>query len=79
MDDWRHRRIIIERVFALGNLEELKQVIAFYGIDTIRKEIIMAGNLDPKTLNWVSKWLDIPKSRFKCYIKRQSSPAHWNF
>ncbi len=78
-DNQRNRRLIIERVFTLGDLDDLKVIIRFYGIDIIKKEIVKAGNLDKKTLAWASIYLDIPKTHFKCYTKRQSEKTHWNY
>ena len=78
-DNHRNRRLIIERVFTHGDLDELKKIICFYGIETIREEIIKAGNLDKKTLAWASIYLDIPKTHFRCYIKRQSQKMPWNY
>lgn len=75
----RNRRLIIERVFTHGDIDDLKEIIRFYGIDTIKEEIVKAGNLDKKTLAWASIYLDIPKSHFKCYTKKQSKKIRWNY
>jgi len=79
IDNIRHKRLIIESVFTLGDLSDLKEIITFYGLPTIKKEIVNAGNLDNKTLSWASLFLDIPKTHFRCYIKRQSNTTHWNY
>ena len=72
MDPGTNRRIIIERVFTLGNLNELKFIFSHYGTDAIRDEIVKAGSLDNKTLQFASEILQIPKEEFRCYKKRQS-------
>ena|SRR5208283_1693369 len=74
-----NNRLIIERIFMLGNKSQIQALIRYYGLDVIRREIVHAGNLDPKTINWVSKILHIPKKKFTCYIKRQSTTIHGNF
>lgn len=79
LDEVKNRRLIIERVFSMGDIQEVKEILRFYDMATIKKEIINAGDLDNKTLEWVSLFLKIPKSKFKCYIKRQSNQAHWNY
>lgn len=79
LDDNLNKRIIIERVFSLGDIEDLKKIIEFYGLKTIKQEIVKAGQLDKKTLNWASKFLKIPKKNFLCYSKIQSNQVHWNF
>ena len=73
MDAWKNRRIIIERVFNLGNLDELKFIFKHYGSETIRKEIVRAGNLDQKTLQFASDLLKIPKEEFRCYRQQRSA------
>lgn len=73
MDPETNKRIIIERVFSLGNLDELKFIFRHYGTDTIRREIVRAGNLDRKTLQFASDILKIPKEEFRCYKRRQSA------
>jgi len=78
-DNIRNKRLIIERVFTLGDLADLKEIISYYGLTTIKKEIVKAGNLDNKTLSWASLFLDIPKTYFRCYTKRQSNTTYWNY
>ena len=65
-----NRRLIIERVFCYGTIDELTAIFSFYGKDTIKKEIKEAGSLDKKTLEFASTILNIPKDHFKCCIKR---------
>lgn len=78
-DNLRNKRLIIERVFTRGDLDDIKATIKFYGIETIKNEIIYAGFLDNKTLTWTSDFFKIPKSDFRCFIKKQSKPTHWNY
>ncbi len=78
-DEQNNKRLIIERVFSMGDVSDVKQTIQYFGIDTIKKEIIKAGFLDNKTLHWVSKFLDIPKTKFRCFTKMQLNQPHWNY
>ncbi len=79
LDFDRDRRIIIERVFNNGDIEDVKYIMKHYGEEVIREEIRKAGFLDKKTLNFVSLIFDIPKEEFSCYSKMQSAPECWNF
>jgi hypothetical protein len=79
LDFQKNKTTIIERVFTRGNLQDLQIVIQFYGVETIKQEIVKAGFLDKKTLNFASIFLNIPKNEFKCYTKIQSKQVHWNF
>lgn len=72
MDPESNRRIIIERVFSLGNLNELKFIFSHYGAVLIRQEIVKAGSLDKKSLQFASEILQIPKEEFRCYRKKPS-------
>ncbi len=78
-DNILNKQLIIERVISMGDLHDLKILLHFYGLETIRQEIIKAAYLDNKTLTWVSDFLDIPKTKFKCFQKKQSDQAHWNY
>jgi len=78
LDEVKSRRIIIERVLTRGDVPELKVIITFYGLEVIKKEIVKVAYLDKKTLAWVSLFLNIPKSKFKCYITKQSKKIHWD-
>ena len=78
-DKEKNKTIIIERVINRGDINDVKIIISEYGLDTIKQEIVNAGFLDKKTLNWVSLFLNIPKTKFRCYKKTQSKQVHWNF
>ena len=75
----KNSTIIIERVFNRGDIQDLHIIIRYFGMEIIKAEIIKAGFLDKKTINFASKILNIPKSEFQCYSKIQSKQVHWNF
>ena len=79
LDEQINKTIIIERVFTRGDIPDIKTIVQFYGIDTIKQEIVKAGFLDNKTLKWTSNFLNIPKTQFRCYLKKQSNLIHWNY
>ena len=79
LDIHKNKRIIIERVFNRGDLEDIKILFQLYELETIKQEIVKAGFLDKKTLNWASSFLNISKSKFQCFSKIQSKQVHWNF
>ncbi len=78
MDAYKSKRLIIERVFSLGQLDEIFFVIDFYGQQQIVDTLCGLNYLDPKTLNFVSKLFNTPKEKFKCYTKAQLTQQHWN-
>jgi hypothetical protein len=79
LDEQKNKTIIIERVFTRGDIADLKILFQLYNSEIIKQEIVKAGFLDKKTLNWASRFLNIPKTKFKCYTKIQSGKVHGNF
>ncbi|MCF6332150.1 MAG: hypothetical protein L3J11_02610 [Draconibacterium sp.] len=71
LSDNDSKRFIIERVFNFGNLNELIELFNFYGKETIKKEIVKAGDLDNKTLSFASIFFNINQKDFKCFTKKQ--------
>lgn len=78
LDDIASRRLIIERVFSLGDVDEIRMVLQHYGDETVAAELTRVNYLDPKTLNFASTLLDIPLTAFKCYKRKLSHPGHWS-
>lgn len=78
LDVEESKRIIIERIFMRGSTDEMKKVVAYYGRDIVVEELCKVNYLDSKTLNFVSKIFKTPKSKFKCYRRKQSRPAYWD-
>ncbi|WP_158605216.1 DUF6922 domain-containing protein [Hanamia caeni] len=78
LDPEKNSRLIIERVFSLGTIDEIKVTIRYYGKNRVVNILENLAYLDPKTLNFVSLLFDKPKNEFRCYSKRLSSPQLWN-
>ena len=79
LDEDKNKKIIIERVINFGNLQELQNLINYYGKDGVINTICKLNYIDPKTLNFFSMVFMIPKSRFKCYTRKQSIKQHWTY
>ena len=79
LDEIKSKRLIIERVANLGNLDEIKLLVNYYGKKELENTICNLNYLDPKTLNFFSLVFNIPKSNFKCFTRKQSKAQHWNF
>ena len=78
LDILKSKRIIIERVCTLGNLNEIKFILNVYGKNEVEKELCKLNYLDNKTLHFFSIILNIPKNNFKCYKNRQLKNQHWS-
>jgi len=74
----RSKRLIIERVFALGTSTEVKLVISYYGTETVVDVLKKLNYIDPKTLNFVSAYFKVSLESFKCYGQKQSIRQHWD-
>jgi hypothetical protein len=75
----KSKRLIIERVMSLGNLNDIKLIIAIYTKDEIKQTLCNLNYLDPKTLNFASLLFNIPKTKFKCYTKQLSTLTPLNY
>jgi hypothetical protein len=71
-------RLIIERVFCFGDFSEIKLLIGHYGKKKIVEVLCNLTYLDPKTLNFASKFLNTPKKSFRCYTRKQLMTQYWN-
>lgn len=79
LDEEKSKRLIIERVLNYGNLNEIKLIKKFYGIKEIISTICKLSYIDPKTLNFVSLLFKVPKTKFKCYTRKQLTQQPWNY
>ncbi len=71
IDPERNRRLIMERVFSRGNIQEFRDIQAVYSREEIKSTVVQIGTLDKKTQVFLSKNYSIPISDFKCYTPTQ--------
>lgn len=79
LDTIRSKRLIIERVFAMGSSKEINLVIKYYGTGEVIDVLKNLNYIDPKTLNFVSKLFKISLQSFKCYTRKQLRHQHWDY
>ena len=79
LDTEKSKRLIIERVFNLGNLREIQLIKNHYGTDVLTETLCNLNYIDPKTLNFISLLLNIPKTKFNCYTRKQLNNQHWSY
>lgn len=70
IDPEKNIRLILERVFTRGNIEEFRDIQAAYTKKEIKTTIVQIGSLDQKTLIFLSKNYNLPISDFKCYTPK---------
>jgi hypothetical protein len=78
LDETSACRLIIERVFSLGEVHEMNKLINFYGREKVLDVLCNLSYLDPKTLNFVSKLFNKPLKSFRCHRLKQSRSQYWN-
>lgn len=79
LDYEKDKFYIIEKVMSFGLWEDFLAIVRFYGKETIRKEIVQSAYMDKEVLNFLCFYFNLKPSQFKCYTRRQSQEAHWNF
>ena len=65
----RNKRLILERVFSRGNIDEFRSVNKYYSKEEIREAVRRIGTLDKKTLHFLSKTYQIKPGDFRCCKK----------
>ena len=64
-------------------ISELLPKSLFYsgitGKRKLRKYFVNLNYIDPKTLNFVSKYFGKSKKAFRCYTRKQLMPQHWDY
>jgi len=59
--------VIAERILEWGTEREVRTVLSCYGKDFIRRVVMESRNLSPKTVNYFSVILDIPREATRCF------------
>jgi len=78
LDPDRSKRLIIERIFVLGTIKEIKIVMDYYGKDIVLDVLRSLNYIDPKTLNFLSVFFNVSLESFVCYRRKQLTRQHWN-
>ncbi len=79
LDETQSKRLIIERIMNYGNLHEIELIKAVYGMKEILSTLCNLNYIDAKTLNFISLMFHIPKSKFKCYTRKQLTRQPWSY
>ena len=79
--DWQSSKTIVaQRVIELGTPEDFFAAFDLYGgIDGVREIVKSVPYLNDLNIHFVCTLFNLNKEELKCYTKKQSSPAHWNY
>ncbi len=75
----KHSPYIIGRVLSMGTMEDFKIIKALYGKPKIKHITQQLRYMDDRVLYFCSAYFNVPVTQFRCYILKQSNPAHWSY
>jgi peptide methionine sulfoxide reductase MsrA len=67
LDPQKNKNYIIARVISRGGSHDELELFRYYGFDTIKAEVVKIKYLNDKVFNYISKLLDIPPEKFRCF------------
>lgn len=70
---------IIPRVFMRGTIEDIVQVLRYYGKERVKKTLLQTRYLDKLTLAFSIGFFNLKKEDFRCYKLNQSIPQLWDY
>ena len=69
----------MEKVFNYGSWNDQVVVMRYYGLPSIRKEIVKASYLRKPVLSFLCTILQLQKTDFTCYNKMLLNPLPCNY
>jgi|SRR5690349_13153023 hypothetical protein len=66
-----HPEWVIKRVFDRGSMEDIAEIIIFYGKEKVKEVLTTSPHLDEDILYLASAILETPLKNFLCYSTRQ--------
>lgn len=70
MDYEKNAAYIIRKVFERGTVDDVSEVIAYYGETKTAESLLTAPSLRHHTVVLASKLFDLPLYSFKCYTTK---------
>ncbi len=69
--DWdNNSQYLIIKVIERGKLQDLFELIKYYGKEKIKKELLSASKLPQRTFDFTKTYFGLNKEDFKCSISR---------
>lgn len=78
IDDSTAARLVIERIFNLGTVDEINRVVEYYGKVRVIEVLTNLNYIDPKTFNYIKKVFQIPAKKFRCHTTKRLKNQHWS-
>lgn len=70
---------VIDKVLNYGTFSEQIEIIKFYGIERVKNEVIKIPYFKKNVFAFVCGFLNLDKSLFTAYQRRQQQPNYWNY
>lgn len=67
LDSERDKYAIAERILEWGTEKEAQTAISYYGKEFVKHVVMRSRNLSPKTVNYFSLMLGIPREATRCF------------
>lgn len=77
LDVDKHTAFVIVRVMERGNREEVRIVWNYFGEETIKKCLLSARSLSPRTVSYFANQFKIHPSKFRSTAVRQTAGNIW--
>jgi len=79
IDFEKHSLFVMEKVFNYGSWNDQLEIMRYYGLKRIAREIVNSNYLRNPVLSFLSVLLEIDEINFKCYKRKQSNPLPWPY
>ncbi len=75
----KHAGHIIPRVFMRGSIDDIFQVLHYYGREKVKEVLLQTRYLDKLALAFSIGIFNLNKEDFRCYKLSQSTPQLWHY
>lgn len=79
IDYKKHSVYIADRVLTMGTMEDFQILKVLYGKPKLKQLVCQIRYMDNRALHFCSAYFNIPVTKFRYYIIKQSNHAHWNY
>ena len=70
---------VMGEVINYGLWADIEEVLRYYGLERIRREVVHGAYYRKTALSFLCLILDLEKSDFVAYQRRQTRPTVWNY
>lgn len=74
----QHKAQIIYKVLEYGTMDDWRLLQIVYNKETLAEVVTKLRTLDPVTLSFISTYLSLDKTAFRCYKKKPLAHDFWS-